>query len=131
MKTNFKLALCVLLGISTNALASDCSALKACDKKICEINNQLSLAKVDNNQYKIDGLNKALKYTTEYCTTDALRDDIQDKIDDAMEDIEDYQSDLNEAKSDNKMDKVAKYKRKIEQEHDNISMLKLELADLD
>ncbi|MFT5807676.1 MAG: hypothetical protein ACI9LG_001969 [Moritella dasanensis] len=130
MKTSFKLALCVLLGISTNALASDCSALKACDKKICEINNQLSLAKVDNNQYKIDGLNKALKYTTEYCTVDGLRDDIKDKIEDSLEDIEDYKSDLNEAKSEYKMDKVEKYQRKIEEKNKQISMLNLELADL-
>ncbi|WP_392339767.1 DUF1090 domain-containing protein [Moritella marina] len=131
MKTNFKLALCVLLGISTNALASDCSALKACDKKICEINTQLSMAESAHNQHKVDGLNKALKYATQYCTTDGLRDDIKDKIEDSMEDIEDYKSDLKEAKSDNKMDKVEKYTRKIAQENDKISMLKLELADLE
>jgi hypothetical protein len=131
MKTSFKLTLCVLLGISTSAFASDCSVLTACDKKICEINNQLSIAKSDHNQHKVDGLNKALKYTSEYCTTDGLRDDIQDKIDDAMEDVEDYKSDLTEAESDNKMDKIEKYKRKIEQKNDQISMLKLELADLE
>ncbi|PKH06729.1 DUF1090 domain-containing protein [Moritella sp. Urea-trap-13] len=131
MKTSFKLALCVLLGISTNAFAADCSALKACDKKVCEINKQLSMAKSDNNQHKVDGLNKALKYTTEYCTVGGLRDDIQDKIDDAMEDIEDYKSDLSEAESENKMNKVQKYERKIKQENDKISMLKLELADLE
>lgn len=131
MKTSYKLVLCVLLGISTNALASDCSEVKACDKKICEINNQLSLAKADNNQYKVDGLNKALKYTTEYCTVDGLRDDLQDKIENAMEDIEEYESDLSEAKSVYKMDKVKKYQRKIKEKNEQISRLNLELVDLE
>lgn len=131
IKSSYKLVLCVLLGISTNVFASDCRDLKACDKKFCEINDQLSMAKADNNKFKVDGLNKALRYAKENCSIDGLRDDIQDKIDDAMEDTQEYKSDLNEAESEHKIDKVQKYQRKIEEERKKISMLKIELAELD
>jgi len=131
IKSSYKLVLCVLLGISTNVFASDCNNLKACDKKFCEINDQLSMAKAEHNEFKIDGLNKALRYAKENCSIDGLRNDIQDKIDDAIEDTEEYKLDLSEAKSENKIDKVEKYQRKIEDKRKKISMLKIELAELE
>jgi len=48
-----------------------------------------------------------------------------------MEDIEEYKSDLSKAESEHKIDKVEKYQRKIEDENEKISMLNIELAELE
>ncbi|AQS37874.1 Protein of unknown function (DUF1090) [Shewanella psychrophila] len=132
MKVDYKLGLFILVCVSSNAFASasDCRDLKACERKFCEINYQLSIAKSNNNEFKVDGLTKALKYAKENCSIQGLRDDLLDKIDDKMADIEGYRQDLNEAESDNETDKIEKYQRKIKEKEEDISELEIELAEL-
>lgn len=131
MKLSIILSLCALLGMSSNVFAADCSNLKACERKYCEIESQLSIAKSQGNEFKVDGLNKALAAAKENCTLEALHDDIEDEINDAAEDIEEYESDLQDAKSANKMDKIEKYQRKIAEQQQKIARLNIELAELE
>ncbi|MPY23002.1 DUF1090 domain-containing protein [Shewanella psychropiezotolerans] len=130
MKVGYKSGLFVLACVSSNVFASDCRDLKACERKFCEINYQLSIAESKNNEFKVDGLNKALKYAKENCSIQGLRDDLLDKIDDKMEDIEEYRQNLNEAESDNETDKIEKYQRKIKEKEEDISELEIELTEL-
>ncbi|NRD75798.1 DUF1090 domain-containing protein [Shewanella sp. VB17] len=131
MKTLYTVGLCVFLGAASHVYAADCNKVKACERKFCEINDQLSIAKSNNNESKVNGLNKALAYAKNNCSTQGLRDEIQNKIDDASDDIEEYQSDLDEAKADNKKDKIEKYQRKMAEKREQISRLKVESAELE
>ena len=53
------LTVLLLISISIPALAStDCSNLKGCEKKFCEIERQLNIAQEKDNERKADGLKK-------------------------------------------------------------------------
>jgi len=43
------------------ALASDCSEKVGCDKKACEIQNKMEIAKINGHTEKLDGLSYALE----------------------------------------------------------------------
>ncbi|MGR5065208.1 DUF1090 domain-containing protein [Photobacterium sp. DNB22_13_2] len=131
MKSLYALSISVLLGFSTSVLAAGCGSLKGCERKFCEIEHKLSVAQSENNEYKINGLKKALYHAKKYCTNEGLQEEIQKNIDDALEDIENYNEDLDKAKRDNRVDKIEKYQRKIDEKNKKISKLKSELAELD
>ncbi|PSW09173.1 hypothetical protein C9J01_21330 [Photobacterium rosenbergii] len=62
MRIYIKPAMFIALTISFNSMASiDCSGLTGCERKFCELEYQIEKAKQANNQYKVDGLKKALK----------------------------------------------------------------------
>ncbi len=134
----------VLFSVSTVALAgvlfvstyvpvlasSYCSNLKGCEKKFCEIERQLNIAKENNNERRADGLRKSLENAKEHCTDQALREDLIGEIDESQQDIAEYESDLKEAEQYGKKDKVRKYQLKIEEEQNKIKRLEDELSNL-
>ena len=114
------------------ALASlDCGGLKGCDKKFCEIDNQLHIAQERGNDRKAAGLAKALAEANLQCTDDGLREDLAEEIEEAKEDLAAYQVDLKEAEEDGDMDDIRKYQKKIEKEKNDINHLENELSNLD
>lgn len=122
-----------LLFVSTSVPAiasSDCKNLKGCERKLCEIERQLSIAQEKGNKHKIDGLRKSLENAKEHCTDNGLRDDLIQKIEETQNDITDYESDLKEAEEYGKKDKVRKYQAKIEEEKIKIKRLEDELSNL-
>jgi len=120
-----------LLFISTPVLAStDCSNLKGCERKFCEIERQLNIAKERDNERKADGLKKALNEAKEHCTDKGLKNDIIEEIEEVKEEIAEYESDLNEAKEYGKTDKVRKYQEKIEEEKNKLRHLEHKLTNL-
>lgn len=117
---------------SVPALASsDCSNLKGCEKKFCEIEAQLDIAVEKGNKHKADGLRKSLDGAEEHCTDKGLRKDLAEEVEKAKEDILEYKADLQEAKEDGKADKVRKYQEKIDEEQSKIEHLEEELSRLD
>ncbi len=114
------------------ALASlDCGSLKGCDRKFCEIENQLNIAEEKGNDRKAAGLAKALAEANLHCTDEDLREDLVEEIDEAKEDLAAYEADLKEAEEDGDMDDVRKYQKKIEEEKNEIKHLENELSNLD
>lgn len=114
---------------SIPALAAlDCSNLKGCDKKFCEIERQLSIAKENGNEPKANGLKRSLKNARKHCTDQALKEDLITKIDEAQKDITEYESNLKEAEQYGKKDKVHKYQLKIKEEKHKIKRLQEELS---
>lgn len=108
----------------------DCGGLKGCDRKFCEIQNQLNIAQQKGNDRKIDGLTKALAESKMHCTDEGLREDLAEEIEEAKEDLAAYQADLKEAEEDGDMDDVRKYQKKIEKEKREIKHLENELSNL-
>jgi len=122
----------IFISISMAAsAASDCSNLKGCEKKFCEIERQLNIAQEKGNKRKVDGLTKSLEQAKKHCTDKGLREDLVGEIEEAKEEIADYETDLKEAEEYGKTDKVRKYQKKIEEEKSKITSLEHELSNLD
>ncbi|MCK8084222.1 MULTISPECIES: DUF1090 domain-containing protein [unclassified Vibrio] len=122
-------SLLFLCALSFNSMAStQCDALTGCEKKFCEIEYQIKKAEQYDNQYKVERLTKALKAAKENCTNEGLKDDLREKIESNEQDLAEYQADLEEAKRDERADKIRKYEGKIEKELRKIDKLKQELA---
>lgn len=114
------------------AMASlDCENLKGCDRKFCEIENQLNIAQEKGNDRKADGLAKALAEANLHCTDEGLRKDLIKDIQEAVDDLSEYEADLEEAEEDGDIDDTRKYQKKIEEEKIEIKHLKDELSTLD
>ncbi|MEZ8794895.1 DUF1090 domain-containing protein [Vibrio splendidus] len=122
-------SLLFLCAFSFNSMAStQCDALTGCEKKFCEIEYQIKKAEQYDNQYKVERLTTALKAAKENCTNEGLKDDLREKIESNEQDLAEYQADLEEAKRDDRADKIRKYEGKIEKELRKIDKLKQELA---
>ena len=110
--------------------SSDCENLKGCDRKFCEISNQLNIAEAEGNTRKANGLAKALAEANLHCTDEGLREDLVEEIDEAREDLEEYEADLKESEEDGDIEDVRKYQRKIEEKKNEIDNLENELSEL-
>ncbi|MEZ8355865.1 DUF1090 domain-containing protein [Vibrio splendidus] len=131
MTRHLKGSLLFLCAFSFNSMAStQCDALTGCEKKFCEIEYQIKKAEQYDNQYKVERLTTALKAAKENCTNEGLKDDLREKIESNEQDLAEYQADLEEAKRDDRADKIRKYEGKIEKELRKIDKLKQELAQL-
>ena len=120
-KNMFKNPIKTLLSISIllsplTVLAADCSQKVGCDRKACEIQNKMEIAKANGQQRKLDGLNDALMQVNTYCTNDGLRNELLDKITASQNEIVEYRSELDKAIIDQEQDKVLKYQRKKDEE---------------
>lgn len=111
--------------------SSTCGNLTGCDKKLCEIQRQLTISQEIGNKYKSNGLKIALAEAKEHCTDKKLRKDLVEKIAEAKKSITEYEADLKEAKEYGKADKVRKYQEKIENEQSDIKSLENEISILD
>ncbi|MEZ9396569.1 DUF1090 domain-containing protein [Vibrio splendidus] len=131
MTRQLKGSLLFLCALSFNSMASSqCDALTGCEKKFCEIEYQIKKAEQYDNQYKVERLTTALKAAKENCTNKGLKDDLREKIESNEQDLAEYQADLEEAKRDDRADKIRKYEGKIEKELRNIDSLKQELSEI-
>ncbi|MDH6015624.1 DUF1090 domain-containing protein [Vibrio splendidus] len=129
MTRHLKGSLLFLCAFSFNSMAStQCDALTGCEKKFCEIEYQIKKAEQYDNQYKVERLTTALKAAKENCTNEGLKDDLREKIESNEQDLAEYQADLEEAKRDDRADKIRKYEGKIKKELRKIDKLKQELA---
>ncbi|MCF7505228.1 DUF1090 domain-containing protein [Vibrio sp. L3-7] len=129
MTRHLKGSLLFLCAFSFNSMAStQCDALTGCEKKFCEIEYQIKKAEQYDNQYKVERLTTALKAAKENCTNEGLKDDLREKIESNEQDLAEYQADLEEAKRNDRADKIRKYEGKIEKELRKIDKLKQELA---
>ncbi|MGF1824607.1 DUF1090 domain-containing protein [Vibrio splendidus] len=131
MTRHLKSSLLFLCAFSFNSMAStQCDALTGCEKKFCEIEYQIKKAEQYDNQYKVERLTTALKAAKENCTNEGLKDDLREKIESNEQNLTEYQADLEEAKRDDRADKIRKYEGKIEKELRKIDKLKQELTEI-
>lgn len=132
MTRHLKGSILFLCAFSFNSVAAStqCDALTGCEKKFCEIEYQIEKAEQYDNQYKVERLTTALKAAKENCTNDGLKDDLREKIESNEQDLTEYQADLEEAKRDDRADKIRKYEGKIEKELRKIDKLKQELTEI-
>lgn len=95
-----------------------CTAAQAaslCEQKEQKIQREIIAAENNDNQYRVDGLNKALSETRENCNDDTLRKEHQDKIAEQKAEIAKRETDLAEAKQKGDAEKIAKREEKLEE----------------
>lgn len=120
----------LISAFSFHSLA-DCSQLKGCDKKYCEIEKQLQIAKDKNNRPQVSGLTKSLDNAKKNCTNAGLKNELSEKIKEANADITEYEDGLQKAKIKGDVKKVTKYQKKIEQKKIEIKGFEKDLAEID
>jgi|LGVE01.1.fsa_nt_gb uncharacterized membrane protein (DUF106 family) len=120
-----------LLYFSTSAFATtDCRNLKGCERKFCEIEQQLVVAQQHGDKRKAEGLRISLKKAKKYCTDEGLRADLVADIEEVEGEITEYEADLLKAEEYGKTDKIRKFQQKLEEEKLKLARLEAELAEL-
>ena len=133
MKKLLSIQLLGILLLSTSVTAntqSSCDNLTGCKKKICHIEQDITVAKKMENEDRVKGLEISLEKVNKYCTDDKLVEDLEDKIKDTEKDLQEDREDYEKAVKENRPDKIEKYKSKMSEESSKIEGLKQELKEL-
>lgn len=126
-----KSAMLFLFTVSFNSIASlNCAGLTGCERTFCELEYKIEKAKESNNQYKIDGLKKALKAAKSNCSDEGIKRKLVEKIEESEQNLSEYRSDLNEAEQSGNQSKIKKYQEKIHKEKRKLESLSKELSEL-
>ncbi|WP_299010585.1 DUF1090 domain-containing protein [uncultured Shewanella sp.] len=121
----------VFMSASFQTMASDnCHHLVGCEKKYCEINQQLDIAKKYNNQNEVNGLTTALAQAKTHCNPAEFQEKLTKKITQAKKELADYDTKLITAESAGNKNKIQKYQNKIQEDENKIKQWEMELATL-
>ena len=131
--TPASLSLVALLAISPVMAGSsaNCSTLKGCEQKICELEMQQRMAKQSGDTNQITSVQMALDNTRASCSNTLLKDSLTAKLAEANQDLVRYQADLQQAEQDGQKDKMPKYRKKLDEVTSEINRLKQQLSQLD
>lgn len=98
-----------------------------CGTKKAALEKQLAYAKAHSNQYRVAGLEKALKSVELYCTDEGLKKDAEDrvekltdKVNENISELARIQADLDSANAKNDAKKAAKYQDKLSDKQEDI-----------
>ncbi|MCC9061866.1 DUF1090 family protein [Flavobacterium piscisymbiosum] len=93
---------------------SNCTTLKGCERKLCELNTKLAAAKKAGNQNQIKGVEDAIAQTKKNCTTKTVNKDLDKKVKEKQQKVNERTADLNEAiKNNESKEKIDKKKKKL------------------
>ena len=109
------------------SLEVNCNGLKGCEQKICNLKNEINIAKKLNNENRVDGLVVSLNKVEKHCTDEGMIDEIQEKISATKNDLKEDSENYEEAVKDAKPDKIKKYEIKIAEERQELKKLEDEL----
>ena len=112
LKTILTLILFALsfIGFSQN----NCATLKGCERKLCELNAKLAIAKKAGNQNQIKGVEEAIAQTKKNCTTKTVNKDLDKKVKEKQQKVNERTADLNEAIKDKESkEKIDKKRKKL------------------
>ncbi|MFH6996097.1 DUF1090 family protein [Flavobacterium sp. FlaQc-48] len=95
---------------------SNCTTLKGCERKLCELNTKLTAAKKAGNQNQIKGVEDAIAKTKKNCTTKTVQNDLDKKVKEKQQKVKEKTDDLNKAIKDNESkEKIAKKRKKLDE----------------
>ena len=93
---------------------SNCTTLKGCERKLCELNTKLTAAKKAGNQNQIKGVEEAIAQTKKNCTTKTVNTDLDKKVKEKQQKVNERTADLNKAIKDNESkEKIDNKKKKL------------------
>lgn len=91
----------------------DCSELRSCAAKFCQIQNEIAAAQANGNTHRESGLRRALAEAQKSCTDESLRQERLKAIDEHQEKVREREAELAEARGTGKRDKIDKAQRKL------------------
>lgn len=95
---------------------SNCTTLKGCERKLCELNTKLVAAKKAGNQNQIKGVEDAISKTKKNCTTKSVTSDLDKKVKEKQQKVKEKTDDLNKAiKDQESKEKIAKKRKKLDE----------------
>lgn len=95
---------------------SNCTTLKGCERKLCELNTKLVAAKKAGNQNQIKGVEDAISKTKKNCTTKTVTTDLDKKVKEKQQKVKEKTDDLNKAiKDQESTEKIAKKRKKLDE----------------
>ena len=110
--------------------SGDYENAKGCTKKINHLEQELLDAKKMHNMNRINGLEISLSKVKTYCTDEGLKQKLEAKIESRKENLKEHTQDYNKAVADGRVDKIEKYKTKMEKDNKNIKELNRQLKEL-
>ncbi|MDF0733918.1 DUF1090 domain-containing protein [Pseudomonas entomophila] len=115
MKLFPSFVLLTALGIAASAAqaAQPDPGLTGCAAKRSAIENQLKIARDNNNAEQVAGLEKALQESTEHCTDAGLRKAREQQVLDARHEVNQRTKDLDKAMKKGDPEKINKRKEKL------------------
>lgn len=127
------LSLIALLAISPAMAGSpaNCSTLKGCEQKICEIKMQQTLAKQSGDISQVTSLQMVLDNTRASCSDSRIKDSLTAKLAEANQDLVRYQATLQQAEQAGEKQQILHYRKKLEQINSDIQQLKQQLNQLE
>ncbi|OXA92095.1 DUF1090 family protein [Flavobacterium hercynium] len=116
---NFKtkiLSLAFFVISSIGLAQSNCTTLKGCERKLCELNIKLDAAKKAENKNQIKGIEDAISQTKKNCTTKTVNKDLDQKVNEKQQKVNERTADLNKAIKENEgKEKIAKKRKKLDE----------------
>ncbi|MFW0737402.1 DUF1090 family protein [Flavobacterium sp. T12S277] len=93
---------------------SNCTTLKGCERKLCELNTKLVAAKKAGNQNQIKGIEDAISKTKKNCTVKTVNNDLDKKVKEKQQKVKERTEDLNKAiKEQESKEKIEKKRKKL------------------
>lgn len=93
---------------------SNCTTLKGCERKLCELNTKLVAAKKTGNQNQIKGIEDAISKTQKNCTVKTVNNDLDKKVKEKQQKVKEKTDDLNKAiKEQESKEKIEKKRKKL------------------
>ena len=103
----------LLAGMALPSVASADEAL--CQHKATEIKQQLEHARAQNNQHRIEGLERALKAIEDDCTNVGVLNEATDEVKASLQEVQERQAEFEEALSEGDEDGIRKRRIKLEE----------------
>ena len=101
---------------------SNCTTLKGCERKLCELNTKLVAAKKAGNQNQIKGVEDAISKTKKNCSTTTVYKDLDKKVKEKQQEVKERTAELNKAiKEQNSKEKIDKRRKKLNEAKDELN----------
>ncbi|HEJ9487427.1 MULTISPECIES: DUF1090 domain-containing protein [Proteus] len=116
--------------ITLSLLASNAYAdrpANGCEIKKQNIQKQMEYAKAHGNQYRIQGLERALQNVERYCTPEKVVENTRLELREKQLDVKERELELKEAQLKGDADKIAKQERKLAEEKADLKAIEAEL----
>ncbi|PRY63421.1 uncharacterized protein DUF1090 [Vreelandella songnenensis] len=86
-----------------------------CESKAAEIQEQLEHAQAQNNQHRVEGLERALNAIENDCTNERVLNDATDEVKESLQEVQERQAEFEQALSDGDEDDIRKRRVKLEE----------------
>ncbi|MBQ0213636.1 DUF1090 domain-containing protein [Proteus vulgaris] len=103
------------------------TSINGCEIKKQNIQKQMEYAKAHGNQYRLQGLERALQNVERYCTPEKVVENTRLELREKQLDVKERELELKEAQLKGDTDKIAKQERKLAEEKAELKAIEDEL----